>query len=173
MYFTFPQKDLPNGLLQSCSQLKSKDCNLTRIHKNLVSQQLLNPKQLSDIATILRKEFLDIQATIECRFTLNVHLAWQKHADNYKSLWNISWKITASWNLINFKKIIWNSHIMENTLQYVESSLSAIKKLVLNSLSHLIVMSCKKLCRIQTFIKPFPVMEHRTKKTGFLNQNNW
>ena len=32
---------------------------------------------------------------------------------------------------------------MENTLQYVDSSLSAIKKLVLNSLSHLIVMSAK------------------------------
>ena len=44
------------------------DCNWTRTHNHLVHKRTLN--HLAKLAKCLSKEFLDIQATIECGFTL-------------------------------------------------------------------------------------------------------
>ena len=52
------------------------DCNWTRTHNHLVSKQTLNhlvhkrTLNHSDFAPASSKEFFDIQATIECGFTL-------------------------------------------------------------------------------------------------------
>ena len=49
------------------------DCNWTQIHSHLVRKRTLNhlaKLETSDFAPASSKEFLDIQATIECGFTL-------------------------------------------------------------------------------------------------------
>ena len=52
------------------------DCNKIWIHNHLVCKQTLNHLAkliTSKIAPVSSKEFLDIHATIECRFTLKTH----------------------------------------------------------------------------------------------------
>ena len=40
----------------------------------------------SDFALASSKEFLDIQATIECGWLWNVYVTWQEHTDKYRNL---------------------------------------------------------------------------------------
>ena len=50
------------------------DCNGTQTHNHLISKRTLNhlTKLSSDMAPASSKEFLDIQATVECGFTLKL-----------------------------------------------------------------------------------------------------
>ena len=63
IYFSFTKGSFP--LLNN----NFHDCNWTRTHNHLVRKRTLN-HLVNHFAPVSSKEFLDIRATIECRFTL-------------------------------------------------------------------------------------------------------
>ena len=70
-----PIQKHPELLLKNHEQKPKYYCNGTRTRNHLVCKRTLNRlaklvSKTSDIAPVSSKEFLDIQATIECGFTL-------------------------------------------------------------------------------------------------------